>query len=145
MEILGIGPLEILFILIIALIVLGPRDMVNAGKTIGRTLRKIVTSPTWHAVQQTSREIRNLPNRLIREAGLEDLKDHLPDPDQLRTELSFNDLQTDISGSIQPESLEGKTIDSNNNQGFSDWISPPDTTENIHSQKNDSDKLQNND
>jgi uncharacterized protein YjiS (DUF1127 family) len=76
MDILGVGPLELIFILIIALIVLGPSDMVKAGKTIGRFLRQVVTSPTWHAVTRTSSELRNLPNKLIRDAGLEeDLKD----------------------------------------------------------------------
>lgn len=75
MEILGIGPLEFFFILIIALIVLGPKDMVKAGRTIGKFMRKIVTSPTWRAVNQTSNELRRLPNRLMREAGIEeDLK-----------------------------------------------------------------------
>ena len=75
MDILGIGPLELILILVIALIVLGPNDMVKAGRTIGKFLRQIVTSPTWHAVTKTSTELRNLPTRLIRDAGLEeDLK-----------------------------------------------------------------------
>ena len=72
MDILGIGPLEFIFILIIALIVLGPSDMVKAGRTIGRFLRQIVTSPTWRAVTRTSSELRTLPNKLIRDAGLEE-------------------------------------------------------------------------
>jgi Sec-independent protein translocase protein TatA len=72
MEILGIGPLELVFILLIALIVLGPKDMVKAGRTLGRFLRSVITSPTWKAVTQTSHELRRLPNRLIREAGLEE-------------------------------------------------------------------------
>ena len=63
MDILGIGPLEFIFILIIALIVLGPSDMVKAGRTIGRFLRQIVTSPTWRAVTRTSSELRTLPNK----------------------------------------------------------------------------------
>lgn len=72
MDILGIGPLELVFILIIALIVLGPTDMVKAGRTIGRFLRQVVTSPTWRAVTKTSSELRTLPNKLIRDAGLEE-------------------------------------------------------------------------
>lgn len=72
MDILGIGPLELLFIIIIALIVLGPSDMVKAGRTIGRFLRQVVTSSTWRAVTRTSDELRTLPNKLIREAGLEE-------------------------------------------------------------------------
>jgi Sec-independent protein translocase protein TatA len=72
MDILGIGPLELIFILIIALIVLGPSDMVKAGRTIGRFLRQVVTSSTWRAVTRTSDELRTLPNKLIRDAGLEE-------------------------------------------------------------------------
>lgn len=75
MEILGIGPSELLFIIIIALIVLGPKDMQKTGRAIGRWLRKIVTSDGWKVFQQTSREIQTLPNRLMREAQLEELKD----------------------------------------------------------------------
>lgn len=76
MDILGIGPLELLFIIIIALIVLGPTDMVKAGRTIGKFLRQVVTSPTWRAVTRTSNELKTLPNKLIRDAGLEeDFKD----------------------------------------------------------------------
>jgi len=72
MEILGIGPLEIILILLIALIVMGPKDMVKAGRTIGTLLRKIVKSPGWDTVKRTSKEIRYLPNRLMREAGIDE-------------------------------------------------------------------------
>lgn len=71
MEILGIGINELVFIVIIALIVLGPKDMQKAGKTIGGWLRDIVTSDGWKVFQQTSRELRTLPNRLMREANEE--------------------------------------------------------------------------
>lgn len=71
MEILGIGPSELLFIIIIALIVLGPKDMQKAGKTMGRWLNNLVRSDGWKAFQQTSKEIRNLPTKLMREANLE--------------------------------------------------------------------------
>ena len=69
MEILGIGPSELIFIVIIALIILGPKDMQKAGRTIGKWLRSIVTSDGWKVFQQTSRELRTLPNRLIRDAN----------------------------------------------------------------------------
>ncbi|MBP6177011.1 MAG: twin-arginine translocase TatA/TatE family subunit [Anaerolineales bacterium] len=71
MEILGVGPSELIFIVIIALIVLGPKDMQKAGRTIGKFLRNIVTSDGWKMWQQTSRELRTLPNRLMREANEE--------------------------------------------------------------------------
>jgi sec-independent protein translocase protein TatB len=71
MEILGIGPSELFFIIIIALIVLGPKDMQKAGKTVGRWLNNLVRSDGWKAFQQTSKEIRTLPTKLMREANLE--------------------------------------------------------------------------
>lgn len=75
MEVLGIGPSELVFIVVLALIILGPKDMQKAGRTLGRWLRQVVTSDGWRFFQQTSREIQTLPNRLMREAALEELKD----------------------------------------------------------------------
>jgi len=74
MEILGIGPVELAFIFLLALILLGPKDMQKAGRTVGRWLRDFVSSDSWRAFRETSREIRNLPNRLMREANLEEIK-----------------------------------------------------------------------
>ena len=113
MEILGIGPLELLFILLIALIILGPGDMVKTGRTIGRILRKIVTSPEWHSVQKASRELRYLPNRLMREANLEDLSKELSDINKIGGQLNaeVKQVQADLAS----------------------WTTPPDVTENkIH-------------
>lgn len=71
MEILGIGPSELVFVIIIALIVLGPRDMQKAGRTIGQWLNKLIKSDGWKVFQQTSRELRNLPTNLMREANID--------------------------------------------------------------------------
>lgn len=92
MDILGIGPMEILLILVVALIVLGPKDMAKAGRTIGHFLRKVVTSPTWSTVQNASREIRYLPNKLMREAGLEELRQQLPDTQSIGKGLGYGEL-----------------------------------------------------
>ena len=87
MEFLGIGPSELLFIIVIALVVLGPRDMQKAGRTIGKWLRRVVTSDGWKLFQQTSREIQTLPNRLMREAALDELREVQND---LRQPLSID-------------------------------------------------------
>lgn len=71
MEILGIGASELLFILIIAIIFLGPKDMQKAGRTIGRWLNYFVRSDSWKALQRASQEIRRLPTHLMREANLD--------------------------------------------------------------------------
>jgi len=110
MDFLGIGPLEILFILLIALIIFGPKDIVKAGQTTGRFLRKLITSPGWMAVQQTSRDLRNLPNKLIREAGIEDIQEDL---NQIKTIARPDDLKREIQ-------TEFKIIE----DGLSAWTTP---------------------
>jgi sec-independent protein translocase protein TatB len=72
MEFLGIGPLEFLLIVVIAVVVLGPKGMVKAAREIGLLIRKVVKSPLWRDVMDTSREIRDIPLKIVREAGIED-------------------------------------------------------------------------
>ncbi len=74
MEFLGIGPSELIFIVIIAIIILGPKDMQKAGKTVGRWLNGFIRSDGWKALQRASREIKNLPTNLMREANMEELQ-----------------------------------------------------------------------
>jgi Sec-independent protein translocase protein TatA len=73
MEFLGIGPLELAFIIVIALILIGPRDMAKTARSAGRLLNRLYKSEEWKAITDASRNLRNLPNRLAREAALEDL------------------------------------------------------------------------
>lgn len=75
MEILGVGLPEIMFVLLLALILLGPKDMVKAGRTIGRSLRKFIMSPAWQAMRTTGKELQQLPTKLMREAGLDELQE----------------------------------------------------------------------
>lgn len=71
MDLLGIGPLELIFVLLIVLLILGPDDLVKTGRNLGRFLSRVVKSEGWKAVRETMRELRQLPNRLAREAELE--------------------------------------------------------------------------
>src|SRR5512140_2868106 len=71
MDIFGIGPAELFFVILIAIIILGPKDMQKAGRTIGRFLNQLVRSDSWKVFQKTSAEIRNLPRNLMREANME--------------------------------------------------------------------------
>lgn len=74
MDFLGIGPLELLLILIVALVVIGPRDMAKTARTLGRMLNRLYKSEGWRTFMQASRNLRTLPNRLAREAELDELK-----------------------------------------------------------------------
>ncbi len=75
MNIFGIGPLEIVFVLIIGILVLGPEGMISAGRKIGKFLRQIIRSNWWQNVRKGVTEIQHLPQRLMREAELEELNE----------------------------------------------------------------------
>jgi len=90
MEFLGIGAPELVFIIIIALLLLGPRDMQKAGKTIGAWLNSVVKSEWWRAIRRTSEEIRSLPTNLMREANRE-----------------MMDLERDLRKPPEPPSIAG--------------------------------------
>ncbi len=129
MDLLGIGPLELLFIILIALIVLGPRDMVKAGRNLGRFLRRIATSQEWRTVQQASREFRHLPNKLMRDAGLEEIQDNLnkqlSDISQINTNIK-NDINKAQSGLSPWTTPPPKDTSNSPSQGLSDrTIQPP--------------------
>jgi sec-independent protein translocase protein TatB len=73
MDIFGIGPLELIFIFIIALIVIGPQDLGKAARAAGRFLNRLYRSEAWQALTDASNSLRTLPDRLAREAALEEL------------------------------------------------------------------------
>jgi len=75
MEFLGIGPLELVLIIILALIVFSPKDIAGGGKAVGRWINRMYRSDTYRTMKQVSQELQDLPNRLAREAHLEELKD----------------------------------------------------------------------
>lgn len=112
MEIFSIGPLELFFILLIALIVLGPKDMVKTGRTIGRFLNRLVRSSTWKTIQRTTQELKHLPTYLMRESNLEEALKDLPTPETLSKEAGLDKINTTLQ---QTE------------QDLSDWLKPPST------------------
>lgn len=122
MEILGIGPSELVFIIIIALIVLGPKDMQKAGRTIGKWLRQVVTSDGWKLFQQTSREIQTLPNRLMREAALDELKEVQKD---LKQPLETNPPPSEPTSSATVQPTQAKPSVPDPKSGSENKIMPP--------------------
>ena len=101
MEIFGIGWQELIFVVVIALIVLGPKDMQKAGKSLGRWLNQLVQSDGWKVFQKTSSELRNLPRNLMREANME-----------------MREVEKEIRGAIDPR-LDSSTSFSSRSQSSS--------------------------
>lgn len=120
MELLGIGPLELLLILIIALIVLGPDEMVKAGAAVGKFIRKVRLSDTWQGFQRMSRSLKTLPEDLARQTGLEEMRK------DLAKDIKFNEFGATPKGD-------------NQEPDFKAWTRPPTDSDDV----NDLDKGQN--
>jgi len=73
MKILNVGTLELLLVFLIMLIILGPDDMVNIARKLGRAVYRFIKSPIFKSIKETSREIRELPRRFISEAGADEV------------------------------------------------------------------------
>lgn len=67
MEIFGIGPLELLLIVLIALIVLGPKEMMKSAQKAAAWLRKLRNSEIW----SSTKEVMDIPNQVLHESGLD--------------------------------------------------------------------------
>ncbi len=72
MKIFNIGPLELILILVVMFILLGPTGMQNTARQIGKWIRQVIRSPMWGEIMGYSRELRDLPTKIVRDTGLEE-------------------------------------------------------------------------
>jgi Sec-independent protein translocase protein TatA len=82
MEIFNIGPLELIIFLILAFVLLGPKDMVITAYKVGQAIRKFVRSPVWREILRSAQEIRELPTKLMDETGLQEELDAIKNDTQ---------------------------------------------------------------
>ena len=80
MEIFGVGPMEIIYILLILLLVFGPNDIARSARSLGSFINRWRRSDEFHMVKQVTREMRDLPNHLVEEAGLEEVSHNNLEP-----------------------------------------------------------------
>lgn len=115
MDLLGIGPLEIILILILVLLVMGPKDMQKSGRILGRALNKIINSEMWKGMRQLS----DLPNKLVREARVEELM-------ELNKEIKSIGNITPPPVAQGRESIPSDTVTPHgDNLDYSAWIGQP--------------------
>jgi Sec-independent protein translocase protein TatA len=97
MEIFNIGPLELIIVIIIMFVLLGPKEMILTANRIGRWVRTIIRSPMWREIMGYSQEIRELPKKLMDDTGLDEA---LKEVNQ-STQMAVNDLNTTVNEAVQ--------------------------------------------
>jgi len=109
MNIFGIGSLEILFIMVIALIFIGPQDIGKYARSAGRFLNHFYRSDTWRLFRETSRNLRSLPNRLAQEASLKELEEIKHSIEDTTGELNAIRVKVEQTGKELAESVKTTT------------------------------------
>lgn len=110
MDIFGIGPLEFLFVLILILLVAGPKDIGKGARALGRGLNRLYRSANYQMVRRVSQEIRNLPARLAEEAQLEELKEVAQLKELKEAEAEVKAAARDISA-VNKQEMEAWVTD----------------------------------
>ena len=99
---LGIG--EVIFIIIIALIIFGPGNMVKTAREIGVFIRKVTKSPYWQEVWATRRELTELPKMIAKEAKLDEtIRDLNKDTKGMQSSVaaSISDFIKEVDGPLK--------------------------------------------
>src|SRR5512135_1785066 len=98
--IFGIGIPELLLVFVLALILLGPKDMVATARKMGVWVNRLVRSPLWREIMNASQQIRDIPTQIVREAGLEESIKEIKDTTrQVRDELK--DTTQQVTGELK--------------------------------------------
>ena len=117
MDILGIGLPEIIFILLVVMIIFGPKDLEKMAKTIGSGLFRFFNSEAFRNL----RRIRELPAEFARKAGLDEFRATVsstkitslqnPPAGQALPPASTNPEETESENRIEPPAPGGDKPD----------------------------------
>ena len=77
MRIFNIGIREVLLLLVIMLILFGPKQMQENARKFAQTIRRIVRSDTWRTFLGMYDDVNAIKDEVIRESGIREVQDSL--------------------------------------------------------------------
>ena len=77
MRILNVGIREVILLLVIMLILFGPRQMRENARNLARAIRKFIRSDTWRAFIGVVDDVNTIKDQVVRESGLQEIQDSL--------------------------------------------------------------------
>lgn len=74
MDLLGVGPLELIFFVVLLLVLFGPKDLAKGARQLGIWVNRLTRSEAFRAAQTMREEVSTLPQRLVQEAHLDEVQ-----------------------------------------------------------------------
>ncbi len=102
----GIGLPEIIILVLVSFVFIGPERSRELALTLGRWLRRIMTSTWWREFNDVTNALRDLPNTLVRMSELEDSLRQMKSDISQATQI---DLDLDDPAAPQPASSDAIT------------------------------------
>lgn len=96
MQLFNVGALELVFILLLAFIVLGPKKAVKAAGEVGQWIKKLISSQFWQDLMTTSKEIQDLPKKVMEEAEIQKTIEDLD-----RSKREFDEIIEESGSGLQ--------------------------------------------
>ena len=100
MKILNVSPLELIFLLVIVIIFLGPNQIVTLANRLGKLIRTVTHSEFWINVTRTADDLRRLPKEIAQESGLQESLDEINQTTQ-SVKQDLNTTQKELHSSKQ--------------------------------------------
>jgi Sec-independent protein translocase protein TatA len=91
MNILGIGPLELVMMLIVFLLVFKPSDLIVMGRKLGKFIYSVKNSDYWNTFREFEKSISQAGQSIMRDSSLDEMKqkiDVMPDLKKIQMDLN---------------------------------------------------------
>ena len=91
MRIFNVGIREVILLLVIMLILFGPRQMQENARKAAQTIRRFVRSDTWRTFIGLYDDVNAIKDQVVRESGIQEVRDSLRGVNR-----QLHDIDTDL-------------------------------------------------
>ena len=89
MRIFNVGIREVLLLLLILLILFGPRQLQENARKLAQMIRRLVRSDAWRSFLGVYNDVNTIKDQVIRESGIQEVQDSLRGVDRQLYDLDL--------------------------------------------------------
>ena len=106
MRIFNVGIREVILLLVIMLILFGPRQLQENARNLAKAIRRFVRSDTWRTFLGLVDDVNTIKDQVIRESGIKEVQDSLRGVNRQLGELDTELRRTDPGAPDAPLTAE---------------------------------------